>query len=405
MKEEKMNKHTYTQLEMPLLETLNEMGGRSDTQTIYKALADKLNLSESEREARCGTSTHKRFDRMVRWVRQNLVIDGFISGEIKGIWSLTEKAKSFLKNAKPGVLIKAYEVYDNEGNVQGVALWGEAAVASNIIENGSINLIITSPPFPLAWEMPYGNKTEDKYTDWFLPMAEQFYDCLAEDGSFVLELRNTYIKGQPVQSLYIHELVLALCKEIGFYLAQEHYSHNQGALTTTNWVTVKRSRVTNSVNNLLWLTKTPYPNADNRRVLVPYSAAYKKQLSKGGYPAYKRSSGHVLDKFTKDNGGKIPSNLIIANSVSNSKYIRYCKENGLPVHPARFSPAVPEYFIKLTTEPGDIVYDPFSGSNEVGRACKLLNRRFIVSEKSLIYLQGSVGQFDSINVKMNEQLL
>ena len=207
-----------------------------------------------------------------------------------------------------------------------------------------------------------------------------------------------------MKSLYIHELVVALCKDIGFHLAQEFYWHNQGKLPTSNWVTVQRVRVKDTIENVLWLSKSPYPKADNRNVLEEYDNKYKKILSRGGYGTYTRPSGHVIDHFNKDNGGRIPSNLIIANKPPKESYINFCKRNNLPVHPARLPRQIAEFFIKMLTAAGDIVWDSFCGSNIVGSVANSLGRRFIANDKSLSYVKGSIGRFEDRDVLMNKLL-
>ena len=90
-----------------------------------------------------------------------------------------------------------------------------------------------------------------------------------------------------------------------------------------------------AVNCIWWLSKTPWPRASNRRVLVPYSDSMK-DLLKNGYKAKLRPSGHdISQKFSIDNKAAIPPNLIaVANTESNSHYLRYCTEHDLHVHPA-----------------------------------------------------------------------
>ena len=200
-----MEKYTYTQLEMPLLETLKELGGKGSSKDVYEHLAKKLNVSTGERDKRVSSSsTHRYWDRMVRWVKENLKGEGLVQSSRKGIWELTEKAKSFLSNAKPGILLTVYEVIDSVGEVQGVALWGEVMAAKDMIPDNSVNLILTSPPYPLLSEKEYGNRSESEYIEWFLPIASELYKRLSHDGSFVLNLGpvfNITRKNSPTSKL------------------------------------------------------------------------------------------------------------------------------------------------------------------------------------------------------------
>ncbi|MDJ0693316.1 MAG: site-specific DNA-methyltransferase [Mastigocoleus sp. MO_167.B18] len=266
------------------------------------------------------------------------------------------------------------------------------------IPDDSVNLILTSPPFALTRKKEYGNESAEKYIEWFLPFAREFKRVLAPDGSFVLDLGGAYLPGFPVRSIYQYELLVTLCKEVGFYLAQEFYHYNPSRLPTpAEWVTVRRIRVKDSVNVVWWLSKTPHPKANNRKVLKPYSKSMK-QLLKRGYKAKLRPSGHdISNKFQKDNQGAIPPNLLeLANTESNSAYLRRCKQEGVKPHPARFPSAFAEFFIKFVTDEGDVVLDPFSGSNTTGFVAENLKRRWTSFEINEDYILGSRYRFEDI---------
>ena len=199
-----------------------------------------------------------------------------------------------------------------------------------------------------------------------------------------------------MRSIYQYELLVRLCKEVGFFLAQEFYHYNPARLPTpAEWVTIRRIRVKDSVNTVWWLSKTPNPKADNRKVLKPYSQSMK-QLLKNGYKAKIRPSGHdISDKFQKDNQGAIPPNLLeIANTESNSTYLRRCKAAEIRPHPARFPQGFAEFFIKFLTDEGDTVLDPFAGSNTSGFVAQTLQRRWISFEINEDYVMGSRYRFN-----------
>lgn len=264
------------------------------------------------------------------------------------------------------------------------------------VASESIDLILTSPPFALKRKKQYGNEDEDKYVDWFMGFAGQLHRILKPEGSFVLDLGGAYMPGFPVRSIYQFELLVRLVKESGFYLAQEFYHYNPARLPApAEWVNIRRIRVKDSVNVVWWLSKTQNPKADNRNVLKPYSDSMKSLL-RNGYTAKLRPSGHnISDKFSRDNGGAIPANLLeLANTDSNSAYQKMCRAAGVPVHPARFPAGFAEFFIKFLTDEGDLVFDPFAGSNTTGQVSETLGRRWLASELSEEYLKGSMFRFD-----------
>lgn len=278
----------------------------------------------------------------------------------------------------------------------GAAYLGDSLELIKDLKDCSVNLILTSPPFALTRKKEYGNESAENYVEWFLPFAYEFKRVLTENGSFIIDLGGAYLPGNPVRSIYQYELLVRLCKEVGFFLAQDFYHYNSAKLPTpAEWVTVRRIRVKDSVNVVWWLSKTENPKADNRKVLKPYSESMK-QLLKNGYKSKLRPSGHdISTKFQKDNSGAIPSNLIeVANTDSNSAYFRKCKEARTKPHPARFPAAFADFFIKFLTDENDLVLDPFAGSNTTGFVAESLHRQWISFELNEEYLIGSEYRFE-----------
>ena len=134
-----------------------------------------------------------------------------------------------------------------------------------------------------------------------------------------------------------------------------------------------------------------------RKVLTPYSDRMRKLLKDPAkfFSPDKRPSGHDIGSgFNTNNGGAIPSNLLsYPNTESNSLYLRLCKRFGLPPHPARFPEALPEFFIKFLTDPGDLVVDIFAGSNTSGRTAERLGRRWLANDCDRAYVTGSALRF------------
>lgn len=278
----------------------------------------------------------------------------------------------------------------------GAAYLGDSLDLIKKIRNNCINLILTSPPFALTRKKEYGNKSSEEYVKWFMSFAKEFKRVLTEDGSIIIDLGGAYLPGYPVRSIYQYELLVRLCKDLDFYLAQEFFHYNPARLPApAEWVNVRRIRVKDSVNIVWWLSKSKFPKADNRKVLKPYSKSMEK-LFKNGYDPKLRPSGHdISGKFIKNNKGAIPPNLLeLANTESNSIYLRRCREAGIKPHPARFPKDFAVFFINFLTNINDIVLDPFAGSNTTGYACEILGRRWVSIEIREEYLEGSKFRFD-----------
>lgn len=290
---------------------------------------------------------------------------------------------------------KNYELFHKTA-LGRIILGDSLDVMKGEIKDKSVNLIMTSPPFGLVRKKAYGNADSDAYLDWFRPFAEQFKRILQDNGSLVIDIGGAWLPGQATRSLYHFKLLIMLCEEYGFHLAQEFYWWNPSKLPSpAEWVNVRRIRVKDAINCVWWLSPTPWPKASNKRVLQPYSPSMMALLE-NGYHARKRPSGHdISDNFIKNNGAAIPPNLIaLPNTESNSYYLRYCKEHNIEPHPARYPADLPEFFIRMLTDPKDLVFDPFGGSCVTGEVSERLKRKWLCSELTKEYLDGALGRFD-----------
>lgn len=280
----------------------------------------------------------------------------------------------------------------------GKAYVGDASKLLGCLQSSSIDLVITSPPFALQRKKEYGNHDQDEYVDWLLSFTLEVKRVLKDTGSFVLDLGGAYRKGRPVRSLYNYRVLIRLCDEQGWNLAEEFFWFNPSKLPSPiEWVNKRKIRAKDAVNTVWWLSKSDFPKADVSRVLVPYSDRMKLLLknSEKYYSPKKRPSGHdISDRFAEDKGGAIPPNLLqIPNTESNSQYLRYCKLVRTKGHPARFPQKLPEFFIRFLTDVGDTVLDIFAGSNTTGAAAENMGRRWIAFELEQKYLAASAFRF------------
>lgn len=280
----------------------------------------------------------------------------------------------------------------------GAAYVGDSLLLLDKLETDSIDLVLTSPPFALQRKKTYGNVEQEDYVEWLLEFCQKVYRVLSPTGSFVLDLGGAYQSKRPVRSLYNYRILIELCDQLDFRLAEEFFWFNPSKLPSPiEWVNKQKIRAKDAVNTVWWLSKTDRPKANVSNVLVPYSDRMKKLHANPDkyYKPKERPSGHDISKnFAIDNGGAIPSNLLeIPNTESNSSYIQACKSAGVVPHPARFPQKLPMFFIKFLTEPGDKVLDIFAGSNTTGFAAEELARKWISFEEDSAYLAASAFRF------------
>lgn len=286
-----------------------------------------------------------------------------------------------------------------------------------------VQLIITSPPFPLNKKKKYGNLQGEEYKDWFISLAKLFADVLTDDGSIVIELGNSWEPNRPIQSILHLESLLGFVNapDANLRLCQEFICYNPSRLPSpAQWVTINRIRTIDSFTHVWWMSKSDNPKADNRNVLRPYSKSMKSLLKRQNYNSGKRPSEHKISdtSFLTDHNGSIMPNVIeleqindnrelrlpqnmfsIANTNSNGFFLKTCRERKILPHPARMQSELVNFFIEFLTDPGDIVLDPFAGSNTTGFCAEVLGRKWFGIEANLEYGKQSSIRFEDPTVE------
>ena len=290
----------------------------------------------------------------------------------------------------------------------------EQLLSDNLLDpyKGQVQLILTSPPFPLNRKKRYGNHSGEEYLEWLERMAPLLASYLVPDGSIVIELGNVWEPGRPTMSTLPMRALLAFQESAGLYLCQEFVCYNPARLPSpAQWVTVERIRVKDAFTRAWWLSPSERPKASNSKILKEYSDSMKKLLEKGTYNAGPRPSEHHIgeDSFLKNNGGAIPPNVLVpspwdelelvanlmplANTSSSDAYQEYCRQNGITPHPARMQERLAEFFVRFLTDEGDLVMDPFAGSNTTGAVAERLNRNWLSIEIKEDYARDSQVRF------------
>ena len=285
--------------------------------------------------------------------------------------------------------------------IRGAMLHGnaESVLRSPVLEPylGKVQLIFTSPPFPLNRKKAYGNLNGKSYEEWLARFSTLFLELLRPDGSIVIEIGNSWNSGEPTMSTLGLKSLLTFQESGNLYLCQQFVCQNPARLPSpAQWVNVERIRVKDAFTHIWWMSPTPRPKANNRNVLTPYSQAMQDLLSAKSYNSGHRPSEHFIGSksFLTDNGGAIPPNVITAaNTRANDPYLEYCKANHIKPHPARMAGQIASFFVQFLTDPDDIVLDPFAGSNVTGAVAESLGRRWIGIEAKSEYALASMSRF------------
>jgi hypothetical protein len=290
---------------------------------------------------------------------------------------------------------------------KGQMYWGTAEqfLSSDFARRyaGKVSLIFTSPPFPLNRKKRYGNRQGQEYVTWLASFAAKFKTLLTPDGSIVMEMGNAWEPGKPVMSTLALKALIEFTEAGQLNLCQQFICNNPARLPSpAQWVNVERIRVKDSYTHVWWFSADEKPKANNRNVLIEYSDSMKNLLKTKKYNSGKRPSQFVIGEksFLTDNAGAIPSNVLtISNTGSSDNYQNYCRDNKLPLHPARMPSKLAEFFIKFLTDKNDLVLDPFAGSNTTGAAAEALGRRWVGIEPQQGYIKGSKARFKAKKVE------
>lgn len=386
---------TQQQLFLPLLTVLRENGPMRAGEAC-DAVASQIGVAGAVRERTSVLGDGQEvnlFNRRVRWTRQNAVLAGMISKDIRGVWHHTESGEKTDVEAKAGIVVTVYAA------PEGCLLWSEARTALQYVEDSSVTAVITSPPYPLVrsreYDRGHSEWSQGNYLNTLIDHIEAIRPKLSEDGTFVLNLGPAFLPGQLARNPYQHRLLGTLVDRLGWHLMDEHYWINPAKPKTTPQVTVRKTHCSNQVEQVFLLSRTGKTKCSTLRVLNPYTPRHQTLISKGGEVVTSISPSAIKTpgvRFGGDNGGSIPGNVHTMTHDSDFQYRRFCKERGITAHPAMMPIKLAEFFVSLTSEPGDLILDPFGGSGKVAAAALNLDRRFITSERRLDYLMGAMSR-------------
>ena len=226
---------------------------------------------------------------------------------------------------------------------------GDALHQLQKMEENSVDLIITSPPYADQRKSTYGGIHPDKYVDWFIPIADELLRVLKPTGTFVLNIKEKVVDGE--RHTYVLDLIVNMRKH-GWLWTEEFIWHKKNSYPG-KWP----NRFRDSWERLLQFNKTKKFNMYQDSVMVPMGDWAKTRLKNLSETDKMRDNSKVGSGF-----GKNISNWKDREKAYPSNVIHLATECGNKNHSAAFPEELPEWFIKLFTKEGDVVLDPFMGS-------------------------------------------
>jgi site-specific DNA-methyltransferase (adenine-specific)/site-specific DNA-methyltransferase (cytosine-N4-specific) len=241
---------------------------------------------------------------------------------------------------------------------------GDSKEVLTKIADNTVDLIFTSPPYADRRKDTYGGIPPEKYVEWFLPISGQLLRVLKPTGTFVLNIKELTANGE--RHTYVIELILEMKKQ-GWLWTEEFIWHKKNSYPG-KWP----NRFRDAWERLLQFNKNRKFNMFQERVMVQVVDWAKNRLRNLSETDKKRDNSRVGSGFGKNISNWVDRNLVYPDNV-----LHLATECGNKNHSAAFPDALPEWFIKLFTNPGDVVMDPFMGSGTTVVVAKRMDRSVI----------------------------
>lgn len=370
---------------------------------LYDVVASQSGLADGLMDERvpvgASAQLHNPIKRAIRWHQQTLKMQGIlqhVDGE-RGVWRLAEPAGKDLSQIQTGVAVVGFSTD------LGIAILGSAeSVFADI--DCPVTLVVTSPPYPLAKPRAYGNVELGSYTDWLVKTIEPVVKNLVDGGSICLNLSNDlFIPGLACRSTYLERLVIALEDKLGLHLVDRLVWHNASKPPgPVQYASLQRVMLNVGWEPVYWFTNNPRAlRSDNRRVLQAHTERHLRLIQQGGEQrerahsdgAYRLHAG----RFGNETAGSIPKNVLAFGHacLDQQDYKRAARASGLPAHGAPMPLSLAKFLIEFMSTPGDLVADPFAGSQTTAKAAEILGRRWITTERIVEYVVGGAHRFNT----------
>lgn len=238
---------------------------------------------------------------------------------------------------------------------------GDSLKKLRALEDNSVDLIVTSPPYADARKNTYGGIHPDHYVEWFLPISKELLRVLKPTGTFILNIKERVSDGE--RHTYVLELIMELRKQ-GWLWTEEFIWHKKNCYPG-KWP----NRFRDAWEHMYQFNKSKKFHMYQEEVMVPTGDWAKSRLKNLSDKDRARDESKVESGF-----GKNISNWLNRDKAYPTNVLHMATECGNKNHSAVFPEALPEWFIKLFTKKGDTVLDPFMGSGTTNRVAKRMDR-------------------------------
>ena len=266
-------------------------------------------------------------------------------------------------------------------------LLGDCEEALKALPEESVDLIFTSPPYADQRQRTYGGIRPDRYVDWFMPKADQFFRVLKPTGTFVLNIKERVVRGE--RHTYVMELVMGM-RNRGWLWTEEFIWHKKNSYPG-KWP----NRFRDNWERLLQFNKQRSFHMYQDAVMVPVGEWAKERLANLSETDKIRDESRVGSGFGKNISNWVGRDMVYPNNV-----LHMATESSNKSHSAVFPVGLPAWFIRLFTRPGDTVLDPFIGSGSTAVAALTLGRRFVGIDINPDYIALSDKRIRDLQIRL-----
>jgi len=284
--------------------------------------------------------------------------------------------------------VRLSNIDERRSNLTYKNIVGDCLTEIQKLDRNSISLIMTSPPYADARKKLYGGPKPDKYVEWFIPIANEIKKVIKPDGTFIINIKEKVVKGE--RHTYVLELIQAMRKN-GWLWTEEFIWHKKNCFPG-KWP----NRFRDAWERCLQFNVNKKFKMNQDSVKVPIGDWSEARLKSLSSTDKERDDSETGSKF-----GKKVSNWIGKETVYPSNVLHLPTECGNKGHSAVYPKTLPDFFIKLFTDEGDTVLDPFEGSGTTGIAAVSLNRNYIGIDLSQKYSDRSKTRIENYSQKVD----
>lgn len=264
---------------------------------------------------------------------------------------------------------------------------GDSLNVLDTIPDGSVQLILTSPPYNIGKSYERDTKMSlDDYLAWLEPMIIKMCDKIANGGSVCWQTGNFVREGEifPLD-IFFYKIFI----KCGLKLRNR-------IIWRFNFGLHASIRFSGRYETILWFTKGEDYTFNLDPVRVPQLYPGKRHSANKAHGKAGKPSGNPKGKNPADFWTFSANDAFFANPVWEMPNVK-ARHPEKTVHPCQFPHELAERCILALSNPDDLILDPFIGAGTTAIAAVKAGRRVIGIDKSEEYVSLTINRLAALN--------